>query len=52
MARAGLGRSWKCLLANDFDRKKGQSYAQNWGKSKLIVDDIRNISGEDRKSVV
>ena len=47
MARAGLGRKWKCLLANDFDQKKGQSYAQNWGVSNLIIDDIRNIPGDD-----
>jgi len=47
MARAGLGQKWKCLLANDFDAKKSRSYAQNWGKADLIVDDIRNISVED-----
>jgi len=47
MARAGLGRGWKCLLANDFDRKKGVTYAKNWGDEDLIVDDIRNIAPED-----
>lgn len=47
MARAGLGSGWKCLLANDFDRKKGLTYERNWGKDHLIVDDIRNISPED-----
>ncbi len=47
MARAGLGPKWKCLLANDFDRKKGVTYALNWGDDHLIIDDIRNIAPED-----
>ncbi len=47
MARAGLGSEWECLLANDFDRKKGATYAKNWGQDHLIVDDIRNIAPED-----
>jgi DNA (cytosine-5)-methyltransferase 1 len=44
MARAGLGDQWKCLFANDFDHKKGQTYRTNWGDSELLVDDIRQIS--------
>jgi len=47
MVRAGLGRGWACLLANDFDPKKGAAYRQNWGAKQLIVDDIRNISPEE-----
>ena len=47
MARAGLGLGWKCLLANDFDRKKGETYKLNWGSAGLIVDDIRNIAPEE-----
>lgn len=47
MARAGLGVGWKCLLANDFDAKKGASYIRNWGSDHLIVDDIRNLSPDD-----
>lgn len=47
MARAGLGKGWKCLLANDFDPKKAAAYAQNWGSDHLIVDDIRNISPDE-----
>lgn len=47
MARAGLGRGWRCLLANDFDAKKAQAYRQNWGGKHLIVDDIRNIAPEE-----
>ncbi|MEC7299748.1 MAG: DNA (cytosine-5-)-methyltransferase [Pseudomonadota bacterium] len=47
MARAGLGSDWTCLLANDFDPKKGATYASNWGSDHLVVDDIRNIAPED-----
>lgn len=47
MARAGLGPKWTCILANDFDKKKGRTYAQNWGDSALVIDDIRNISADD-----
>jgi DNA (cytosine-5)-methyltransferase 1 len=44
MARAGLGDSWSCLFANDFNPKKASSYEANWGKNgELLVDDIRNI---------
>lgn len=47
MARAGLGPAWKCLFANDFDAKKGQTYAENWGKTGLLVADIKSIGPED-----
>ncbi|AXI44581.1 DNA (cytosine-5-)-methyltransferase [Sulfitobacter sp. SK012] len=47
MARAGLGTEWTCLLANDFDKKKGETYRTNWGGKDLIVDDIRNIAPEE-----
>jgi len=47
MARAGLGRGWNCLLANDCDAKKAVAYRQNWGGKHLIVDDIRNIAPEE-----
>lgn len=46
MARAGLGVGWECLLANDLDRKKAETYKLNWGSDGLIVDDIRNILPE------
>lgn len=46
MARAGLGSGWKCLFANDFDRKKGDTYRSNWGDGELIVGDIRKLSTE------
>jgi DNA (cytosine-5)-methyltransferase 1 len=44
MARAGLGANWTCLLANDNDRAKAASYAVNWGRSGLAVDDIANLT--------
>ena len=43
MARAGLGANWTCLFANDFDKKKGATYARNWGVGDIVVDDIRNV---------
>ena len=43
MARAGLGPSWKCLFANDFDRKKGETYRANWGSDALLVGDVRTL---------
>ena len=43
MARAGLGSSWKCLFANDFDRKKGETYRANWGSDALLVGDVRTL---------
>jgi len=49
MARAGLGKKWQCLFANDFDRKKAKSYQTNWGSDALIVDDIRNIAPDEMK---
>lgn len=44
MARAGLGDGWRCLFANDFDRKKAESYRANWGAEELHVGDVREIS--------
>jgi len=40
MVRAGLGDSWKCLFANDFDDKKAAAYQQNWGDDEILVEDI------------
>jgi DNA (cytosine-5)-methyltransferase 1 len=44
MARAGLGDGWRCLFANDFDRRKAESYRANWGGEELHVGDVREIS--------
>lgn len=43
MARAGLGKDWQCVFANDFDRKKGVTYQENWGKGEIFVDNIRAL---------
>ena len=47
MARAGLGKKWSCLFANDFDHKKGAVYQKNWGGSALKVADVKSIRTGD-----
>jgi DNA (cytosine-5)-methyltransferase 1 len=47
MARAGLGLSWRCLFANDFDRRKVEVYAANWGEGEIVHADIRQLSTSD-----
>jgi DNA (cytosine-5)-methyltransferase 1 len=47
MARAGLGKDWKCLFANDIDRKKGASYAANWGLDRLKVLSVGELKTAD-----
>lgn len=44
MARAGLGSSWTCLFANDFDEKKSASYEANWGDDHLVVGDVAQVT--------
>src|SRR6185437_1300884 len=44
MARAGLGKEWECLLANDIDEKKGASYVANWGKGDLKIKCVGELS--------
>lgn len=46
MARAGLGNSWTCVFANDFDHKKGTVYQQNWGGEDLFVGDVKTVTQE------
>lgn len=43
MARAGLGKGWTCLFANDFDQKKCRVYAENWRCDAMQPGDIRSI---------
>ena len=51
MVRAGLGPSWRCLFANDFDHKKGRTYRENWGGgSGLKIADIGSLTGNDLPS--
>jgi DNA (cytosine-5)-methyltransferase 1 len=47
MVRAGLGREWRCLFANDFDRKKSQIYRDNWGAAELKTADVGSLTTKD-----
>ncbi|MCA1944551.1 MAG: DNA cytosine methyltransferase [Desulfovibrio sp.] len=47
MARAGLGRGWRCLFANDFDLKKARTYEANWGPGTMRACDVRSLSPSD-----
>ena len=48
MARAGLGKCWTCLFANDFDTKKGLTYQLNYPTGDVLrVDDVRKIKAAD-----
>jgi DNA (cytosine-5)-methyltransferase 1 len=44
MARAGLGASWTCVFANDFDSRKAASYAANWGSGEFRVGDVAKLN--------
>ena len=43
MARAGLGESWECVLANDIDAMKCATYRANWSASDLVEGDIADL---------
>ena len=43
MVRAGLGSNWKCVLANDIDPKKCDSYRKNWSSEHLFQCDISDV---------
>jgi len=47
MVRAGLGRNWQCLFANDIDAKKSAAYLTNWGDRELVTKDVRDIDTDD-----
>ena len=51
MARYGLGDSWTCLFANDFDFKKGANYQLNHGVGAFHGDDIRKVRLEQLPEV-
>jgi len=52
MARAGLGKGWSCLFANDFDVKKSQVYRINWRQPDVLKTadvgtlEIANLPGQ------
>ena len=51
MVREGLGEEWTCKFANDFDRKKCETYRRNFGAAELVCGDIREIrSGQMPKT--
>jgi DNA (cytosine-5)-methyltransferase 1 len=47
MARAGLGKRWRCAFSNDFDHKKCSVYANNWGSSELVCGDVGKLRASD-----
>jgi DNA (cytosine-5)-methyltransferase 1 len=47
MARAGLGPRWRCLFANDIDKKKAEIYEANWGAGELVVKGVADVSPEE-----
>jgi DNA (cytosine-5)-methyltransferase 1 len=47
MARAGLGDSWRCLFANDFDRMKVETYEANWGAGDIKHQDVAALALSD-----
>lgn len=44
MARAGLGKQWRCLFANDMDPIKASTYIDNWGDEHLDMRDVREVT--------
>ncbi|WP_442579092.1 DNA cytosine methyltransferase [Mesorhizobium sp. ASY16-5R] len=47
MARAGLGSRWDCVFANDCDRLKQASYANNWSGEVFDSRDVADVSSTD-----
>lgn len=47
MVRAGLGDGWRCLFANDIDRRKAAAYRANWGEADFHAGDIADIRTQD-----
>jgi DNA (cytosine-5)-methyltransferase 1 len=47
MARAGLGESWRCLFANDFDPMKVETYETNWGAGDIRHRDVASLALPD-----
>jgi DNA (cytosine-5)-methyltransferase 1 len=42
--RAGLGESWRCLFANDFDQMKVETYEANWGTGDMKHKDVTSLT--------
>ena len=50
MARAGLGKSWRCLFANDFDAMKVEAYVRNYGDADIRHEDVAKLMLDDLPS--
>ncbi len=46
MARLGLGAGWQCLLANDIDPKKMETYRANFGDGGTVRCDISDLKAK------
>lgn len=47
MARAGLDPDWSCAFANDFDQRKVDCYASNWGSNEVVCGDIGKLKVQE-----
>ena len=47
MARAGLGSTWRCSFANDFDEMKVETYRANWGADDIKHGDVSKLKLAD-----
>lgn len=48
LARLGLGASWECRFANDFDAMKGRTYKNNFNAaSELLVEDVNLVESSN-----
>lgn len=47
MARAGLGESWVCQFANDFNAMKVSTYEANWGAGEIRRADVASLTPAD-----
>lgn len=47
LVRLGLEPHWRCLWANDIDRRKAEVYMRNFGGKELVVCDIAEVKGRD-----
>ncbi|MGF1463013.1 MAG: DNA cytosine methyltransferase [Maricaulaceae bacterium] len=47
LARAGLGRGWRCAFANDIDPIKAQVYEENFGAADFRLADVHALDTAD-----
>ena len=50
MARAGLGKSWRCLFANDVDAMKVATYVRNYCDADIKLEDVARLTLDDLPS--